>query len=445
MPIVVRLPSLSPTMEEANLVKWRVAVGDIVRPGDVLAEVETDKAVLDLEAIDEGVVDRLLFSEGAEGIPVNAEIAILRADGEVASTTPPKTSNEDGAGEAAPKSSGYDAVLPEDGGTAAPANEVPVPEGDREADVSGAAVSNGEMKIRATPLARRLARQFKVDLNLISGSGPRGRITRADVERAAADGTARLGMRRPLAGTHATPLSAFIDLYGADTYDLTPLNSMRRTIARRLTEASRDIPHFPITVDCELDLLIEQRARLNRELEAKGEGKISLNDFVIRAAAHALKKVPEVNTTYTDEGLLKHKHADIAVAVAMRDGLITPILRKAETKGLLEISSEMKDLAARAREKRLRPEEYQGGTFSISNMGMFGLKTFVSIINPPHGAILSVGAIGERAMSKGGKLYSAQVMSVTLVCDHRAIDGLPSAEWIDVFKSALENPLSVLL
>lgn len=453
MPKPIKLPSLSPTMEEAALIKWRVAVGDTVKSGDIIAEVETDKAVMDLEAIDEGIVGELIVSEGTQGIPVNSDIALLLAPGE---ELPVKRSVKEIPDVALPdedyprtkRSSGYDAVFPDEQDAGSTGNASQTLQIRR--DSVALQEADAPDTVRATPLAKRLARQFKLDLTLVSGTGPHGRIVREDVEKAARAGTASLAKRQASRSGHevyaATPLAAYEPLYRRSDYELVPLNSMRKTIASRMTAASRDIPHFPLTVDCEIDALLEQRKKLNDDRKHSADGlKISLNDFVMRAAALSLIKVPEVNSSYTDDGIMKHKHADIAVAVAMRDGLITPIVRRCEEKGLEAIAREVRDLAARAKEKRLKPEEYQGGTFSISNMGMFGLKDFVSIINPPHGAILSIGAVSERAVSRNRTIYSAMVMSVTLVCDHRVIDGLPAAEFIEQFKAFMENPTKMLL
>ncbi len=453
MTIKIKLPSLSPTMQEATLIKWCVVVGDEIKPGDIIAEVETDKAVMDLEAIDTGIVTSLLVEEGAQGIAINSDIAILNGE-DTGSDNPQQAEIQDASNnnEEKIKSSGYDAVFPDDDVQSV------TPSAPAEPDISTMSVQStaqgdynqiNSSQVRATPLARRFARQFKIDIHKVQGTGPYGRIVKADVENAAQNGLASFNQSINSSQSiisSQTPLSSIAPLYDENEYELVPLTGMRVTIAERLTQSSRDIPHFPITVDCEVDAILEQRQKINDDLKAEGsDSKISLNDFIIRATALALMKVPQINSSYTDDGIMMHKHADIAVAVAMKDGLITPILRQAETKGLLEISEEMRDLAARAKEKRLRPEEYQGGSFSISNMGMYGLKDFVSIINPPHGAILSIGAINEKALSKNGQIYSGMVMSVTLVCDHRVIDGLPSAEFIRLFKEYLENPLKMLL
>jgi pyruvate dehydrogenase E2 component (dihydrolipoamide acetyltransferase) len=423
----ILMPALSPTMEEGNLAKWHVKVGDKVESGQVIAEIETDKATMEVEAVDEGVVAEILVPEGTEGVKVNALIARLRDEGAPAS--------QPAAAPPAPPPQAEAAPVP----AAPPRVQTAAPAADR---------------VFASPLARVLAEQKGIDLKGVTGSGPHGRIVKADIDGASpvAAPAAKPAAAAPTAAsapvTASAPASArqvlSLEQQGIapGSYELVPLNNMRKTIARRLTESFRDIPHFPLTIDLEIDRLLEVRQRLNGMLG--NEARISVNDIIIRAAALALKKVPEANASFTPEGIALHKHADIAMAVAIDGGLITPIIRAAETKGLAEISAEAKDLASRARSMKLKPEEFQGGTFSISNLGMFGIKTFASIINEPQGAILSVGVGEKRAVVKGDQIVAATVMSVTLTCDHRVVDGAIGAKWIQAFRPLIEDPLTML-
>jgi pyruvate dehydrogenase E2 component (dihydrolipoamide acetyltransferase) len=439
MPIEILMPALSPTMEEGTLAKWHVKEGDAVKSGDVIAEIETDKATMEVEAVDEGVIGKILVGEGAEGVKVNATIAVLLEEGEDASAI---TSAGGGAGKAKaePKAE-------------AKPSAAPAPKPTKAAPVETTAhAANG--RIKASPLAKRLAEQKGIDLAALAGSGPGGRIVKSDVE------AAKPGQARPGAGKADAPAQALVPSKGPSqspavrdprqlgimegSYDLVPLDGMRKTIARRMTDSFRDVPHFPLSMDVEIDAVLAQRTRLNKRLEKQGV-KISVNDFCIRAAALALKAVPESNASYSPDGLLMHHHADVAVAVAIKGGLITPIVREAENKGLRQISEEMKDLAARARERKLLPEEYQGGTFSLSNLGMFGVKSFASILNEPHGMIMSVGAGEQRPVVKDGALAAATVMNVTVTCDHRVVDGSIGAEFLQAFKRYLEDPETMLL
>jgi pyruvate dehydrogenase E2 component (dihydrolipoamide acetyltransferase) len=424
MSIDILMPALSPTMEEGVLAKWHVAVGDIVKAGDVIAEIETDKATMEVEAVDEGVIFALLVAAGTEGVKVNTIIAQLASEGE-----------------AAPPPSPASPVLPPRGEDLRPVNPPPMGEGDREA-VEGVGPSSD--RIAASPLARRLARAAGIDLASLSGSGPHGRIIKRDID-------AQAGRKPASAQAAPTQVAAPRQVQSLEelgiapgSYDLIPLDGMGKTIARRMTESFRDIPHFPLSIDLELDALLEARARMNAGLEASGV-KVSVNDLIIRCAALALKRVPMANASYTPQGIAVHHHADIAVAVAIDGGLITPIIRAAETKGLAQIATEMKDLAARARARKLKPEEFQGGTFSISNLGMFGIKSFASIINEPQGAILSVGAGEKRAVVRGDSLAIATVMTVTLTCDHRVLNGTIGAQWLNEFKRLIEDPLMMLI
>ncbi len=417
----ILMPALSPTMEEGVLSKWHIKAGDTVKAGDVIAEIETDKATMEVEAVDEGEVAEILVAEGAEGVKVNTPIARLKGEGGTAAPAPKA---------AAPKA---EAAKPE-AATTEPARAAAEP-----ARAAPAPKAGGE-RIFASPLARRIAAQNGVDLKSVKGTGPHGRIVRRDVEAAGKGGT------QPAAAAGAEPrkvLSLAQMGIPDGSYDLVPLDGMRKAIARRLTDSFRDVPHFPLEIDCEIDGLLAARARVNAMLEKEGI-KVSVNDFVLKASAMALKAVPEANASYSPEGLAMHHHADVAMAVAIDGGLITPIIRKAETKSLREIATESKDLAKRARDRKLKPEEFQGGTFSVSNLGMFGIKSFASIINEPQGAIMSVGAGEPRPVVRDGQLAVATVMSVTLTCDHRVVDGAIGAKFLQVFKAMIEEPVTML-
>jgi pyruvate dehydrogenase E2 component (dihydrolipoyllysine-residue acetyltransferase) len=414
-------------MTEGNLAKWHVKEGDAVNSGDVIAEIETDKATMEVEAVDEGTVGRLLVPEGQEGVAVNALIALLLEDGEDV---------------AALDSVAADAPAP--AAPAAPAAETPPPAAPAAAPTpvapaTVAAPANGT-RVFASPLARRMAAQAGLELASVTGSGPHGRIVKNDIEGAlsGASPAAAPAAQRPA----AAPISGAAMPFEPN-FDLEPLSSMRKTIAQRLTEAKQTIPHFYLTVDCELDALLDLRKRLNEK--ADGVYKLSVNDLIIKASGVALRKVPAANASYTDEGIKLYHSADVAVAVAIDGGLITPVIRDAGNKGLETISAEMKDLAGRAKEGKLAPEEYQGGTFSISNLGMFGIKQFDAVINPPQGAILAVGAGEQRPVVKDGALAVATVMSCTLSCDHRVVDGAVGAEFLKVFKAMIEEPFAMLL
>jgi pyruvate dehydrogenase E2 component (dihydrolipoamide acetyltransferase) len=440
MSIDILMPALSPTMEEGTLAKWHVKVGDTVKAGDVIAEIETDKATMEVEAVDEGVIEAILVDAGTENVKVNAPIAKLAGEGESPAPPPSKEAPAKAAPAAeAPKAAPAPAAPAQAAGeTAAPAKPAPAaaPTGDR---------------VFASPLARRLASAANLDLKSIAGTGPHGRVVKADVE-AAQTGGAPAAKAAPASAPAAASAPAeprkvlSLEQMGipAGSYDLVPLDGMRKTIARRLTDSFRDVPHFPLTIDLEIDALLAARAKINHLLEGQGV-KVSVNDIIIKAVAVALKRVPEANASYTPEGIALHKHADIAVAVAIDGGLITPIVRAAETKGLAQISAEVKDLAARAKSKKLKPEEFQGGTFSVSNLGMFGIKAFASIINEPQGAIMSVGAGDQRPVVKNGELAVATVMTVTLTCDHRVVDGAIGAKFLAAFKPLIEEPLTLIV
>ena len=430
MSIDILMPALSPTMEEGTLAKWHVKVGDTVKAGDVIAEIETDKATMEVEAVDEGVIEAILVDAGTENVKVNALIAKLAGEGESPAPAPKAEAPKAAAAAPAPAAA---AAAP----AAAPAAPAPV-------------AADGS-RVFASPLARRLASAAGLDLKGIKGTGPHGRVVKTDVE-AAKSGAPAAKAAPASSPAAAAPAAAAprqvqsLEHQGipAGSYDLIPLDGMRKTIARRMTESFRDVPHFPLQIDLEIDALLAARAKINSLLEKQGV-KVSVNDIVIKAAAVALKQVPEANASYTPEGIAMHHNADIAVAVAVEGGLITPIIRKAETKGLAQISAEMKDLAQRAKDKKLKPEEFQGGTFSISNLGMFGIKSFASIINEPQGAIMSVGAGEQRPVVKNGEIKVATVMTVTLTCDHRVVDGSVGAKFLAAFKPLIEEPLTLIV
>jgi pyruvate dehydrogenase E2 component (dihydrolipoamide acetyltransferase) len=427
MPIQITMPALSPTMTEGTLAKWHVKEGDLVSSGDVLAEIETDKATMEVESIDDGKIGRILVAEGTEAVPVNQLIALLLEEGEDASAL---DQVETGTPATAPS-----APAPDKAPVVVPAPQAP------------AAATNGGSRIFVSPLARRMASQAGLDLAQLRGSGPHGRIIKVDIEAALAGTPAAAPAVADGPAPAAAPVAAgpsakqMADLLGLD-HELVPLTSMRKTIARRLSESKQTVPHFYLTVDCQIDELLRVRKDLNSRSEAY---RISVNDFVIRASALALQKVPAANASWDEAGILLYRHADISVAVATPSGLITPIVKHAEAKGLARISEEMKDLAGRARDGKLVPEDYQGGTFSLSNLGMFGVRDFAAIINPPQGCILAVGAGEQRPVVKDGALAVATVMSCTLSVDHRVVDGAVGAEFLAVFKALIEDPLTMLL
>ncbi|WEK39179.1 MAG: pyruvate dehydrogenase complex dihydrolipoamide acetyltransferase [Candidatus Brevundimonas colombiensis] len=425
----ILMPALSPTMEEGVLAKWHVKVGDVVSAGDVIAEIETDKATMEVEAVDEGEVTDILVAEGTEGVKVNTPIARLKDEG----------------GAAAPKAAEAPASKPQEAAKVEPA---PAAEAAKPAPASAAPKADSGERIFSSPLARRIAAQNGVDLKSIKGTGPHGRIVKRDVE------AAGKGSTQPAAAASAsTAASAAAEPRKAQSlaqmgipdgsYDLIPLDGMRKAVARRMVDSIQNVPHFPLFIDVEIDQLMAVRAKVNKMLEPQGI-KVSVNDFVIKAAALALKAVPEANASYTPEGIAMHHNADVSMAVAIDGGLITPIIKKAETKGLAQIATESKDLAKRARERKLKPEEFQGGTFSVSNLGMFGIKQFTSIINEPQGCIMSVGAGEQRAVVKDGQIVAATVMTVTLTCDHRVVDGATGARFLQAFKPLIEDPVAML-
>ena len=431
----ILMPALSPTMEEGKLAKWHVKLGDKVRSGDVIAEIETDKATMEVEAVDEGVVADLLVAEGTEGVKVNTIIAQLREEGETYVASANKISAP-----VKPVSSAVAVSAAKASGPSAPSTPV--------ATVGA--------RLFASPLARRVAAQGGVELRLVQGSGPNGRVVKADVEAALMGGGTKTKASTPSAShpMAVVPAATVTQASGPDarlffvkgSYQEIPHDSMRKTIAKRLTSSKRDIPHYYLKVDCQIDALMDVRKQINAQAPAEGPGayKVSVNDFVVKAAALALIRVPGVNCSWTETALLKHKHADIGVAVALDFGLITPIVSKAESKSLAAISNEVKDLAMRAKARKLKPSEFEGGSFAISNLGMFGVRDFTAVINPPHAAILAVGAGEQRAVVRNGSVVAATVMTVQLSCDHRVIDGALGAAWLEAFRAYLENPVTML-
>ncbi|MQB36693.1 pyruvate dehydrogenase complex dihydrolipoamide acetyltransferase [Agrobacterium tumefaciens] len=444
MPINITMPALSPTMEEGNLAKWLVKEGDKVAPGDVIAEIETDKATMEVEAVDEGIVAKLVVAAGTDAVKVNALIAILAAEGE-------DVAEAAKGGNAAPAPSQAKAEALKEEKTEA----APVKAEQAAAASTPAPVAKSGERIFASPLARRLAKEAGLDLTAVSGSGPHGRIVKTDVEKAAASGGAKAAPAAAAsAGAPAPALAkgpsdeAVLKLFEPGSYELVPHDGMRKVIAKRLVESKQTVPHFYVSVDCELDTLLALRAQLNAaapEKDGKPAYKLSVNDMVIKALALALRDVPDANVSWTESNMVKHKHSDVGVAVSIPGGLITPIIRKAEEKSLSTISNEMKDYGKRAKERKLKPEEYQGGTTAVSNMGMMGVKSFSAVINPPHATILAVGAGEERAIVKKGEIKIANVMTVTLSTDHRCVDGALGAELIGAFKRYIENPMGMLV
>ena len=466
MPVNILMPALSPTMEKGNLAKWLKKEGEKVKPGDVIAEIETDKATMEYEAIDEGTLAKIVVPEGTQDVPVNQLIAVLAEEGEdvkaaaagaeknaapaakPASTPRPASAAAPVAfAEARPSGASRDpqAQNPRPAeGVKAPASKDQVPR----------AASHGADRVFASPLARRLAKDAGIDLVRLQGSGPHGRVIARDVE--AAKSGKGLAAPAPATAAVAAPLAVQVPaddkiraLFEPGSYEVVPHDNIRKVIARRLLEAKLTIPHFYLTVDCNIDKLTAAREEINaaagRDKEGKPAYKISVNDFVIKAIALALQRVPDANVTWTEGAMLRHRHSDIGVAVSIPGGLITPVIRKAEQKSLSAISNEMKDFAARARARKLKPEEYQGGSSAVSNLGMYGVKEFYAIINPPHATILSVGAGEERAVVRNGKIEAAHLMTVGLATDHRAVDGALGAVLLSAFKALIENPVMMVV
>jgi pyruvate dehydrogenase E2 component (dihydrolipoamide acetyltransferase) len=429
----ILMPALSPTMTEGTLARWLKKEGETVKAGDVIAEIETDKATMEVEAVDEGVLGKILVGDGTEGVKVNAPIAVLVEPGEEvpAEAAPAASPSPAPAAPAAPNPP-----------TAAPTPAAPAPA----ARGNGHDASGGE-RIFVSPLARRMARQAGLDLSGLTGSGPHGRIVKADIE-AALHGKAPVAAApapAPAPGPAARPAAPAPAITAP--HQLLPNSTMRKVIARRLTEAKQTIPHFYVSMDIEIDALLKLREELNARSPKEGQGafRLSVNDLVIKAAAVTLRRVPRVNASYTEDNIVLYDDVDISVAVSIPDGLITPILRQADRKGLATLSNEMKDLIARAKAGKLKPEEFQGGGFSVSNMGMYGVSDFAAVINPPQAAILAVAAGQQRPVVKNGALAIATVMTCTLSVDHRVVDGALGAEWLAAFKSVMEDPMSLML
>jgi pyruvate dehydrogenase E2 component (dihydrolipoamide acetyltransferase) len=426
MPIEILMPALSPTMTEGNLAKWLKKEGEAVKPGDVIAEIETDKATMEVEAVDEGKLGKILVPEGSQGVKVNQTIALLLEEGEDASALAKAPAPAAKPSAAAPSAPSGPAAPPATPAAAPAAKPAAAPAGER---------------VFASPLARRMAQQAGVDLSRVNGTGPHGRIVKADIDAALARGApAAPGApaAKPMPGAPAPAAPAV----GLPPFTEQPHTTMRKVIARRLTEAKRDAPHFYLTLDCNIDRLLQLRQEVNAKRE---KDKISVNDFVIKASALALRQVPAANASWTENAVRLYQAADVSVAVATPGGLITPIIRGADTKTLSVISSEMRDLAARARENKLKPEEFQGGTFSVSNLGMYGIREFAAVINPPQGAILAVGAGEQRPIVKDNALAVATMMTCTLSVDHRVVDGVIGAEFLAAFKKLIEDPLTMLI
>jgi pyruvate dehydrogenase E2 component (dihydrolipoamide acetyltransferase) len=455
MPINILMPALSPTMEKGNLAKWLKKEGDKVKSGDIIAEIETDKATMEVEAVDEGTIAKIVVPEGTADVPVNQVIAVLAGEGEDvkaaaagAGKGSPAPAPKPQAAAAAPQAQGVTpkAEAPKPAPAAAPAAPAPKPPAAEQRPADGAS------RVFASPLAKRLAKEAGIDLSRIQGSGPHGRIIARDVEAAKSGKGLKPAAGAPPAASSIAPSMSdqqIRALFEEGSYEVVPHDGMRRTIAQRLTQSIQTIPHFYLTMDCNIGKLLEAREEINNAAPKNKDGKpaykLSVNDFVIKALALALQRVPEANVSWTESGMLKHKHSDVGVAVAMPGGLITPIIRHAESKSLSTISTEMKDLAARARARKLKPQEYLGGTTSVSNLGMYGIKDFTAVINPPQSTILAVGAGEERAIVRNGKIEPAHVMSVTLSCDHRAVDGALGAELIVAFKALIENPVMMVV
>jgi pyruvate dehydrogenase E2 component (dihydrolipoamide acetyltransferase) len=446
MPIDITMPALSPTMEEGKLAKWHVKEGDTVSSGDVIAEIETDKATMEVEAVDEGKIGKILVAEGSEGVKVNAVIAVLLQEGESldAASAAPKAE----APKAAPA-----AEAPKAAATPAPAPTANVNTGSSAPGSAAKAPAKAEGgRVFASPLAKRLAKEAGLDVSAIAGSGPKGRVVKADVE-AAKSGN---GATKPAAGAPAAAAAPatgmsknqVMALYEEGSYEVVPNDGMRKVVAARLTESKQTVPHFYLTLDCKIDALMAAREQINSAAPKGKDGKpgykLSVNDFVMKAWAVALQRVPAANATWAGDSILYHKRSDVAVAVSVPGGLFTPVVKSCDTKTLREISEEVKDLAARAKSKKLAPHEYQGGASSVSNLGMFGIKHFAAVINPPHGTILAVGAGEERVYPENGQIKIGQFMTVTLSCDHRAVDGALGAELLGVFKGLIENPVMML-
>jgi pyruvate dehydrogenase E2 component (dihydrolipoamide acetyltransferase) len=473
MPTNILMPALSPTMEKGNLARWLKKEGDKIRTGDVIAEIETDKATMEYEAVDDGTLAKIVVPEGTHDVPVNSVIAVLAGEGEDVKAAAdasadkkviePKPSPHPAAfgGHSPSKGGGMSSAVPSLLSSPASGKEISAPQPYPRSGEGGAAKAapggvpvQHSTRVFSSPLARRLAKEVGIDLSRVQGSGPHGRVIARDIAEP------KTGLRAPSIAPAAAPASAPLpgsslsdaqirSLFEDGSYEIVPHDNMRRTIAQRLTASVQTIPHFYVTVDCNIGKLLAAREEINTGAPVNKDGKpaykLSVNDFIIKALALALQRVPNANVSWTEGGMLRHRHSDVGVAVALPAGLITPIIRKAETKSLSVISNEMRDLAERARARKLRPDEYQGGTTSVSNLGMYGIKDFTAVINPPQSTILAVGAGEERAIAVSGKIEIATIMSVTLSCDHRSVDGALGAELIGAFKTLIENPVLMMV
>ena len=452
MPINITMPALSPTMEEGTLAKWHVKEGDTVSSGDVIAEIETDKATMEVEAVDEGTIGKILVAEGSENVKVNAVIAVLLEEGESA----------DAIGDAPSEPAKAEAKsAPAEDNVAVDTESEKKPLGEArqggKPEVGGAAAepakgSDGK-RVFASPLARRLAKEAGIELSAVSGTGPKGRVIKADIEKAKKDGVPSKPSAAPQAAGAALAAglskNQVIAMYEEGTYDLVPADGMRKTVAARLTESKQTVPHFYLTVDCRIDDLMKAREEINAAAPKDKESgkpayKLSVNDFIMKAWAIALQQVPQANATWAGDSILYHHRSDVAVAVAVPGGLFTPVVKSCDTKSLRQISDEVKDLATRARSKKLAPHEYQGGSTAVSNLGMYGVKHFGAVINPPHGTILAVGAGEERVYAEKGQIKTGTFMTVTLSCDHRSVDGALGAELLAAFRKLIETPVMML-
>ena len=433
MPIPILMPALSPTMTEGNLVAWHKQEGDSVSPGEVIAEIETDKATMEVEAVDEGSLGKIIVAAGTEGVSVNTTIAVLLEEGEVLDDSNSILEPQNNHSTSSMVPNKLEVGVEPSAAEMAVANNI----GSNDTKTIETKFDGGdETRVFVSPLAKRMAEQAEIDLKNVKGSGPNGRIVKSDIDNI-------LSSTAPQSKTenHYSDINAPV-ANDIESYEAVPNTSMRKAIARRLTESKQTAPHFYMTIDCEIDALLETRTQLNEKIES---GKISVNDFVIRASALAMRQVPSANASWTEEETRIHKNVDISIAVAIDGGLITPIVKNADNKGLQTISDEMRDLAERARNGKLLPEEFQGGTFSISNLGMYGVKEFSAVINPPQGAILAVGAGEKRAVVKDNELAIATIMTCTLSVDHRVVDGAVGAEFLSAFKKLVEDPLTMLL
>jgi pyruvate dehydrogenase E2 component (dihydrolipoamide acetyltransferase) len=465
MPINILMPALSPTMEKGNLAKWLKREGEAVKPGDVIAEIETDKATMEVEAADEGVLAKILVPEGTADVPVNQLIAVLAGEGEDVKQVAASGAGRAGGASARPSATpaaAAPAATPGGDGAApaaapsAPATQATQARASERPEHPGAASErqNGAGRTFSSPLARRLAKQAGIDISRVPGSGPHGRVVARDIEAARAGGALLAPVTPPAPAAARAPIQAPSDdsiraLFAPGSYEVVPHDNMRKIIARRLTESKQTIPHFYLSLDCTIDRLLAAREDINaaapKDKDGKPAYKVSVNDFVIKALALALQRVPEANVTWTDGAMLKHKYSDIGVAVAIAGGLITPVVRHAEAKSLSAISNEMKDFAARARQRKLKPEEYQGGSTAVSNLGMYGIKNFSAVINPPHATILAVGTAEQRPVVRNAAVTIATQMSVTLSTDHRAVDGALGAELMAAFKKLIEDPVMMIV